>query len=182
MTHTKARRGSKKSALGARSKIDMSVHPLLASIRAVARPDGPPPTITAPPSIASVEAAGDPADAAGHMCSAFARPALRVAPSIGARMAVPDPQRRARATQGSSGRGTIVRMEYESLKSSCAEGVPGGGKNKQQTKQTRRKNVDAGVQKLRKDSHTRDERSYSRTATAPCLEEEERKERKLQRH
>ena len=59
-TYTNATLGSKKSAEGAFSMIEMSVHPLLASMRAVPKPEGLPPTITAPSLTTGVrEAAGD---------------------------------------------------------------------------------------------------------------------------
>lgn len=115
MTHTKAKRGSKKPALGARSSTEMSVHPLLASIRAAAKPEGPPPTITAPPWVdpTAVAAAGDPVAVAELICSAVARPPpRRVALGVG-RMAPQNPQRRARDTQGSNVRGIIVAMVDE---------------------------------------------------------------------
>lgn len=48
LTHTNATLGSKKSAEGVLSITEMSVHPRLASMSAVAKPEGPPPTITAP--------------------------------------------------------------------------------------------------------------------------------------
>lgn len=57
MTHTNATLGSKKSAEGVFSMIEMSVHPLLANMRAVAKPEGPPPTMTAPSLTAAGEAA-----------------------------------------------------------------------------------------------------------------------------